>query len=119
MILDSGICTVFRKTDTSSAGYMPSVEYAPIWASWYGELSYETAPVWETDGRKSQRIDGRIRILQNKAIRQNDVVVLEHLDRFEDRSDDATVYQIVRAYHGVDDDGPTLISDLSLEVMKP
>ena len=119
MILDTGICTVFRKTDVSSPGSMPTWTYMPIWASWYGELNYETAPVWETDGRKELKIDGRIRIMQNKEIRQNDVVVLEHLASWDERSADAVAYRIVRAYHGMDDDGPTKISDLSLEVVKP
>ena len=119
MILDSGICTVFRKTDVSTAGSMPTYTYIPIWASWYGELSFETAPVWETEGRKEQKADGRIRILQNRSIAQNDVVVLEHLESFEGRSQTAVVYKIARAYHGQDDDGPTQISDLTLEVIKP
>lgn len=119
MILDTGICTVFRKTDTSAAGSMPTVSYSPIWASWYGELSYETSPSWPTEGRKEQRIDGRIRILQNRQIKQNDVVVLEHLARFADRSSGQNVYRIVRAFHGQDDDGPTPISDLTLEVYQP
>ena len=119
MILDDGICTVFRKTDTSSPGSKPTWGYTPIWASWYGELNYETRPVWETEGRKEQRIDGRIRVLQCREIKQNDIVVLEHLASFEERSEGAVVYQVVRAYHGVDDDGPTQISDLSLEVVRP
>ena len=58
-------------------------------------------------------------MLQCRPIRQNDVVVLEHLASFDERSEGATVYQIDRAYHGVDDDGPTMISDLTLEVIEP
>ena len=119
MILDSGICTVFRKTDISEPGSMPTVSYVPFWASWYGELSYETSPAWPTEGRKEQKADGRIRILQNRQIAQNDVVVLEHLERFADRSQNQIVYRVVRAYHGQDDDGPTPISDLTLEVFQP
>lgn len=119
MILDSGICTVFRKTDTSEPGAIPTVSYLPIWASWYGELSYETAPVWQTEGRKEQKADGRIRVQQCRGIQQNDVVVLEHLSSFDERSEGATVYRIVRAWHGADDNGPTPISDLTLEVVKP
>ena len=119
MILDSGICTVFRKTDISEAGAMPAVSYVPIWASWYGELSYETSPAWPTEGRKEQKADGRIRILQNRQIAQNDVVVLEHLERFAERPQDRPVYRVVRAFHGLDDDGPTQISDLTLEVTEP
>lgn len=119
MILDKGICTVFRKTDSAEAGAMPTVTYAPIWSSWFGELSFETVPEWQTDGRKEQRADGRIRILQNRGIAQNDVVVLEHLAAFKDRSANAPVYRVIRAFHGLDDDGPTQISDLTLEVIRP
>lgn len=119
MILDSGICTVFRKTDSSDAGKMPSVSYTPIWTSWFGELSFETSPVWQTEGRKELKADRRIRILQNRQIAQNDIVVPQHLASFAARSPDAPVYRIVRAYHGQDDDGPTQISDLTLEVVTP
>lgn len=119
MILDKGICTVFRETDTASAGSMPVKSYTPIWSSWYGELSFETRPEWQTDGRKEQRVDGRIRIMQNRSISQNDVVILEHLSAYNERSGNALVYRIVRAFHGQDDDGPTQISDLTLEVVKP
>ena len=132
MILDTGICTVFRKTDTtvtaSSAsqsvtpdlpGSMPKIGYTLVCNSWYKEMSYETSPAWPTDGRKEQKADGRIRILQNRSIAQNDVVVLENIAAFKDRSAGAVVYRIIRAFHGQDDDGPTLISDLTLEVMKP
>lgn len=119
MILDSGICTVFRKTDVSEPGCMPTYTYLPIWASWYAELSYETAPTWQTDGRKEQRADERIRVLQCRTIRQNDVVVLEHLESFAERTEGAPVYKVIRAYHGADDDGPTMISDLTLEVIEP
>lgn len=119
MILDTGICTVFRETDTSEAGGMPTTGYTLIGSSWYKEISYETAPAWPTDGRKEQKADGRIRILQNLGIMQNDVVVLEELSAFSGKSAGAPVYRITRAYHGKDDDGPALISDLTLEVMTP
>ena len=119
MILDKGICTVFRKTDSAFAGDMPTVTYEPIMCSWYGELSYVTSPEWQTDGRRELKADERIRILQNRSIAQNDVVVLEQLTAFKDRSKDAPVYRIIRAYHGKDDDGPTLISDLTMEVISP
>ena len=119
MILDKGICTVFRKGDISNPGEMPTVGYTKICSSWYGELSFETSPAWPTEGRSEQRADERIRIIQNRNIKQHDVVVLENLSKFSDKSSGADVYRITRAYHGHDDDGPTPISDLTLEVMKP
>ena len=119
MILDKGIATVYRKTDTAEAGDMPDYSDVMIFQSWYGELNYETSPEWQTDGRKEQHADGRIRILQNRGIAQNDVVILEQLAAYKDRSANAIVYRITRAFHGQDDDGPTPISDLTLEVVKP
>ena len=119
MILDKGICTVFRKTDGAQAGAMPAWTYTPIYSSWYGELSYETSPAWVTEGRKERKADGRIRVLQNRDIRQNDVVVLEQLATFAERSEGAQVFQVIRAWHGQDDDGPAPISDLTLEVYEP
>ena len=119
MILDSGVCTVFRKTDTSAPGAMPGAGYVPIWASWFADLNFETAPVWNTEGRKELRVDRRIRILQCKNIAQNDVVVMDHIGEYSERALDAVVYKVIRAYHGTDDEGPTQISDLSLEVITP
>ena len=119
MILDEGICTVFHPENTAEAGKMPTVAYTPIWASWYGRMSYETAPAWATEGRKELKADGRIRIQQCSRITQNDVVVLEHLESFDARSEGAAVYRVIRAFHGNDDDSPEKISDLTLEVVKP
>lgn len=128
MILDTGICTIFRKTDTTNTaattqpdmpGNMPKIGYTLIGCGWYRELSFETSPEWTTEGRREQKADGRIRILQNRSIQQNDIVVPEQLSTFAGRSADAPVYRIIRAYHGQDDDSPALISDLTLEVVKP
>ena len=119
MILDKGICTIFRKSDTSMPGYMPTVGYTKIGQSWYGKLNYETSPVWQTEGRKEQKTVGKIRILQNCEIAENDVVILEQLDSYAEKSANAKVFRISRAYHGKDDDGPDDISDLTLEVVQP
>lgn len=119
MIMDDGICTIFRKTDVSAPGGMPTFGYSPIWASWYGELNFETSPAWPTEGRKELRVDKRIRILQYNLLREDDVVVLEHVDSWANISPGATIYRIARVYHGQDDNRPTKISDLTLEVVKP
>lgn len=120
MILDSGICTVFRKRDLAMTGEKPRPGYEPIGKSWFGEVSFETSPARPTEGRKEQRTDNKIRILQMREIReQRDVVILRDLERFEDRDPDDAVYLITRAWHGQDDNGPTPISDLSLEVTRP
>lgn len=117
MILDKGICTIFRKMNLSLSGEMPRPGYVLFWKSWYGELAFETSDARPTEGREERRTDARIRIQQNRDLRQHDVVVLQNVDRFEEA--DGPAYEITRAYHGRDDDSPAEISDLSLEVYEP
>ena len=119
MILDTGICSIFHRTDGSSSGDMPTYTYTHLFSGWYKELSYETAPVWQTEGRKDQKADGRIRILQCRGVKQDDVIVLADFSAWKDKPAGATVYKVIRAWHGTDDDSPDLISDLTLEVVTP
>lgn len=114
MILDKGICTVFHVTDSQTRSRMPAASYTAFYQSWYGELSFETAPSWLTEGRRELKTDARIRILQNRDIRQNDVVALEDVSSIANAS---KVYRVTRAYHGAEDN--ILITDLSLEVFTP
>ena len=44
MILDKGIATIYRKRNTAGPGDMPVYADDMLWQSWYGELSFETAP---------------------------------------------------------------------------
>lgn len=115
VILDSGTCGVYRAADISSGGAMPHKSYSLIAEGWYAELSFETSPRWETDGRVERVVDKRIRILQCTAIRQNDIVVLHHTEPAEQQE----TFRIIRAFHGADADTTDLISDLSLEVVRP
>lgn len=119
MILDSGVLSVFRKTDVSAPGEKPSPVYTLIGQSWYGELSFATSPSRPTEGRQELKMDARVRILQDRSIRQNDVAVLYALTEFNDHDPALTVYRIIRCYHGQDDSGPTQITDLSLEIIQP
>lgn len=113
MILDRGICTICHTIDTAAPGEAPSLENRPFWESWYGELSFETAPARPTDSREDLRTDARIRVLQNRAITTRDVVTLTAVDGT------ATTYRVRRAYHGTDTESGEPISDLSLEVIDP
>lgn len=117
MILDTGIASLFRAADAALPGRKPIMTYSPIGKSWFRELSFETSPARPTEGRAVTRTDARIRILQQRDIREGDVAVLEDLDAFAARAGKA--YRITRAYHGLDDDGPTPITDLTLEVFDP
>ena len=119
MILDKGVLTVFREKDMAISGEMPRRGYDPIDRKWYGELNFETSPARPTEGRTELRTDARVRIHQNRGIRQNDVVILRNLYAFDARHPDDPVYRVTRAWHGADETGATLITDLSLEVFTP
>ncbi len=116
MILDTGICSVFRETDAAQPGGMPRHQYALLTQSWYGELSFETSPARPTEGRQERRTDARIRIHQCREIRQNDIVALYQANAL---TNGAPAYRVTRAWHGLDDGGPTPVTDLSLEVYTP
>ena len=118
MILDKGILSIYRVTDangTGAAGKMPVKAYSLIGQGWFGELSFETSPAHRTEGRQELKTDARVRILQNRAIRQNDIVLLEQAASWSART--TQPYKITRAYHG--QDGAAEITDLSLEVFEP
>ena len=119
MILDNGVCTLFHAADVSQPGYMPQQQLTPYFQSWYGEIFTESSPVWPTEGRKELRVDARIRVLQCRQIRQNDVAVLMDVASAEEIPAGTPRYSIERVAHAIDDDGPTEISDLSLKEISP
>lgn len=116
MILDDGICTIFRKADVARPGMMPKYEYQRISAHWYGELDFATVAAYPTDGRTETQIDARIRILQDRNISNKDVLVMANVQEVEDV---LTLYEITRAFHGKDDDSGERITDLTLKKVKP
>lgn len=105
MILDKGICSVYKVDNIAIPGDMPKDGLVLKYQSWYGELNYETVPV-EAAGQEGIEISARIRVLQNRVITNHDVVILP--DNPEQQ------YDIIRAYHGVDDESGEPISDLTL-----
>lgn len=116
MILDDGICTIFRKEDISRPGMMPKYKYRRISAHWYGELDFATASAYPTDGREETQIDARIRILQDRGINNKDVLVMANVQTVEDV---LVLYEITRAFHGKDDESGERITDLTLKKVKP
>lgn len=114
MILDDGICTVFAVEDVSKPGEMPQKGYRKKSRAWYGVLDFATVASWPTEDREEVRVDERIRIQQNRSITNHDVVVLADVEAV---TDGMRVLEVVRAYHGHDDDNGALITDLSLEVV--
>lgn len=110
MILDKGICTVFSVTGTQ---FYPV--YTLKYQSWYGELSFETAPAWPTEAREDVEVSTRIRIIQNSTINNRDVLLFTK--ETTPPAADAQKYEIMRAFHGVDDESGQPITDLTLRLV--
>lgn len=113
MILDTGICTLFRSADISDRGDMPTYAHTAYARGWYKALDYATSPQHLTDYAEDTVIAARIRIIQNRAVSVHDRVVLANTDK----PDGYAVYSILRAWHGTDEDGE-LITDLTLEAVE-
>lgn len=115
MILDSGICTVFEMVDKADPGGMPDLHPQEKTMAWFGYLDFATAEAWPTEGREETEVTTRIRILQDRTITNKDVVVLEETHTIEDGMDRL---EVIRAYHGHDDDSGDPITDLTLRAVK-
>lgn len=118
MILDTGICTVYRKENTASPGSKPTWNDTKIHESYYGELNFETSPSRPTDNREEINTAARVRILQNRRIANHDRVKLERFGS-EERPEAEELFEVTRAWHGTDADSGDEITDLTLEVVKP
>ena len=113
MILDRGICVIYRKTSTTPAGGKPTATLSAIHESYYGELSFETAPARPTENREETNTAARVRILQNRGIRNQDTAELIPFDGTQSKPQ---TYRITRAYHGTDSENGEQITDLTLEM---
>lgn len=113
MILDTGLCTVYRTEDAAAPGAKPDLKDVPLFTSWYGELAFETAPARPTPDREDVRTDARIRILQCRRVNNHDRVDLT------DAEGAVTRYRVTRAFHGTDAESGEPITDLNLEVIEP
>lgn len=111
MILDKGYCSIYSITNAALPGDMPTESLTIKYQSWYGELNFEAAPI-DIGAQEGVVIDNKIRVLQNRDITNHDVAVLSCV---LPPPADAPHYNVVRAYHGIDDENGQPISDLSLE----
>lgn len=116
MILDDGICTVFAMVDVSEPGGKPDLQPQEKSMSWFGYLNFETAPAWPTESREEVEVTARIRIHQDRTITNRDVIVLQETHAIEPGMEQL---QVVRAFHGVDDDNGQPITDLTLKAVSP
>lgn len=113
MILDRGICRIYRKVSTTPPGGKPTSTLEMIHESYYGELAFETSPARPTEKREETQTATRVRILQDRRINNQDVAELQPFDGTSAKTEK---YRIRRAYHGVDDKNGEQITDLTLEV---
>lgn len=126
MILDSGICTVFKKTDLSEPGGMPVFGLKVRTKAFFGMLDFATEQEWPTESREETEVAARIRILQDRAITNHDAVVLEDVNTGTDsmtveelhNAFGVTVLEVTRAYNGHDDETGEPITDLTLKAVK-
>lgn len=109
MILDRGICTLYRLESVGSPGNMPVEQLVIFHESWFGELSFASNPEYETDHREDVQVSARIRIYQNRNI--------NNLQEARLSTDPNIRYEVTRVFHGVDEDSGEPISDLSLKVV--
>jgi len=109
MILDKGICAAYAVTNTASPGEQPVKSLSLLAEMWYGELEYETNPISQTEDQEDVLIGARIRVLQDRRITKKTVIKLAP------HAQAGPLFEVRRAYHGVDEDSGELISDLSLE----
>jgi len=105
MILDKGICSIYKVENIAEPGNMPQYKLKLKYQSWYGELNFETNPV-NAAMQEIVETSARIRIIQNRDINNHNVVIL---------SDDNQQYEVTRAYHGIDEESGELITDLTLK----
>lgn len=79
---------------------------------WYGELNFETSPIYATQNQEDVNVSNRIRIAQDRNVSNQDIVVLSGTNPPADTNNQ---HQITRAFHGVDDENGQPITDLTLE----
>lgn len=115
MILDSGICTIFEMVDVSEPGGMPDLQPKLKKRAWFGWLDFATAESWPTESREEIEVSVRIRIAQDRSVTNHNVVVLEDVHRITDRT---VRLEVVRAFHGHDDENHQPITDLTLKAVK-
>lgn len=92
---------------------MPEYSDTVLTRGWYGELNFETNPARPTDTREETQCAARIRILQDRRIRNHDRAEIRTI------GGETAMYEVTRAYHGTDDESGEAITDLTLEAIEP
>lgn len=103
MLLDGGIVTIYRQTDTAEPGEMPSYNWTEWWQSYFGEKTVGVNRYYIAMAHDDQ-IDLMIEVRRNREI-----------SPATDRAEiGGTYYRIVQVQHVLDEDGLPM-TDLALE----
>lgn len=109
MLLDSGVATIRRGTNTAPAGAKPAYDYSDYFVSCYGEKTVGVNRYWAAKAHDDQA-DFLVEIQRNGGIRTSDICVLEP---FMDAPATGP-YRIIQVQHLLDEDGQP-VTDLTLE----
>lgn len=115
MLLDSGIYTAFSVLNGAKPGEMPKRMYAKKACGWYGVKDFSSSPTYLQNEKKSVTVAVKIRIIMNIHVTNHDVIVLSDVATMPE---DCTVYEVVRVWHGADEESGLPISDIDLEVVR-
>lgn len=103
MQLTDGVCTVHAWENAADPGGKPVDTWPALFDAWFGELEFVSVPAFRTELREDIQVDRRIRILLHPQSRDAKAVSIGE-----------TLYEIVRAFIGRDEDSGERIMDLSL-----
>lgn len=110
MLLDSGIATIWRGTNTAPAGDMPVIEYTiQFFQSYYGDKTVGINRYW-TAMAHDDRADLLVEIQRNSGISTADRCEISPVLDIES----AGMYKIIQVQHLLDEDGQP-VTDLTLE----
>lgn len=102
MLLDAGICIIYRSENAAPSGDMPKEAWAERSQHWYGELTVGVTR-YRAALKDNERADLLLRIWRDRDIRTTDRCMV-----------DGALYKINQVQHRTDEDG-LLVTDLELE----
>ena len=104
MILDSGICKIYKIANTAGPGEMPNENKVKIAERWFGDLDFSSAPTQYTESLEQIEVSRKIRVLRVDEIVMKKTIVEIGVE----------AYMVERVYDGTDKESGERISDISL-----
>lgn len=110
MLLDAGILTLYKLTNTAVNGRMPEMKLVEYDRAYYGERTVGYNRLYAAKG-VNQSIDKLIRIWRNDAVEVGDYVILEDVDLVSNKP---RQYRVDAVQQLTDDDG-LKVTDITLD----